>query len=474
VKGHSRILGFLALPVLALGLFWFAERRPGYFTNQIYLGGILLLEIVAVAVWHYEKAFFPVLMLSFLWAGTDLPLVGAANAVRWVFLFVGALVGVVKWAEGLQRRPFQAIHLMAFLCILSAAVSSMVSAHLPISLLKGASLLLLFLYGSFGARVAVRGREATFFRGLLISCEIASYFTAVLYIGLHFEFLGNPNSLGAVMGVVVAPILLWGVLVADDRGLRQRRAIAFGLASYLLFASLSRAGILACAIAATTLCLALHRGKLLIQGAFALVFLVAALAVLQPARFDALASSFTEDVVYKGKPEQGLLGSRKSPWQDTMAVIRESPWFGSGFGTDRREANAGADSLVATREGSAKEHGTSYLALLQYVGLLGIIPFGILILMVLLMIRRVCLWMWRTRSPYHYAVPLAMMCLAGLVHAIFEDWLFAVGYYLSVFFWTSVFILADLQPPTPQESVVLSSALRVPRGAGRVPLSVGQ
>jgi hypothetical protein len=37
-----------------------------------------------------------------------------------------------------------------------------------------------------------------------------------------------------------------------------------------------------------------------------------------------------------------------------------------------------------------------------------------------------------------------MVLAAGLVHAAFEDWLFAVGYYLCVFFWAFAFILIDL------------------------------
>src|ERR1700736_3258347 len=144
MKGSARILGLLSLPALVLALLWFADTHPGYFTNKTSLAGILLLEVVAFAVWHYEKGFFPVLMLAFLWAGVALPLVGAANLLRWVFLFVGAVVGVIKWGESVERRPFQPIHLVALLCILASAVSSMVSARLLVSLLKGASLFLLF------------------------------------------------------------------------------------------------------------------------------------------------------------------------------------------------------------------------------------------------------------------------------------------------------------------------------------------
>ncbi len=40
------------------------------------------------------------------------------------------------------------------------------------------------------------------------------------------------------------------------------------------------------------------------------------------------------------------------------------------------------------------------------------------------------------------------MLAAGLAHAAFEDWMFAVGYYLSVFFWAMAFILVDLLPET--------------------------
>jgi hypothetical protein len=43
-------------------------------------------------------------------------------------------------------------------------------------------------------------------------------------------------------------------------------------------------------------------------------------------------------------------------------------------------------------------------------------------------------------------VPVAMVLTAGLVHAAFEDWLFAVGYYLSVFFWVLAFAFLDILP----------------------------
>jgi hypothetical protein len=41
---------------------------------------------------------------------------------------------------------------------------------------------------------------------------------------------------------------------------------------------------------------------------------------------------------------------------------------------------------------------------------------------------------------------------AGLVHAAFEDWLFAVGYPLCVFFWALAFMLEDILPARVSEA----------------------
>ncbi|HEY6337915.1 MAG TPA: O-antigen ligase family protein [Candidatus Sulfotelmatobacter sp.] len=475
MKSGSQVLGFLAIPIVLLCLLYAAEIRPAYFTNFNYLGGVLLLEIVVVAVWHYEKWFFAILMVSFLWAGSSLPLSSAGSLVRWVFLGVGALVGLVKWSKVERGRHFSAIHLVALLCVLSAAVSSMVSNRIEISLLKSLSLFLLFLYCSCGARVAVAGRAAIFFRGFLLACEIVSYVSALCYLS-GFEVYGNPNSLGAVMGVVIVPVLLWGVLIAEDRNVRQRRTIALCLASYLLLFSFCRAGILASVLASTVLCFVLRRQQLFLKGAFILVFLLTVIAVVQPARFDALVSAFTADLIYKGKPEeQGVFGSRKSPWKDTADVIRESPWFGSGFGTDMVFGSTTWDSNYRTLEDANREHGNSYLALLQYVGLAGVVPFAVLLFLVVALIIRACHGIRRTADPRNYALPLVLICIGGLAHAFFEDWLFAVGYFLTVFFWSSVFLLNDLRPLATEEAVAhMSGGSRVSPLARSVRLTANQ
>jgi len=472
MKIGSEFFGLLAILFTAVLLFGLAEQRPAYFANVSFLGALLLLEVLVVAVWYYERWFFLGMMLIFLWAGTDLPLAGSGNAVRWVFLAVGALVGIVKWSKRNLRQHFTAIDLVALLSVMSAAVSSLVSSRVEMSLLKSASLLLIFLYGSYGAKVAVVGRESKFFPGLLTTCEVISYLAAISYAVLHFELFGNPNALGAVMGVVVVPILLWGFLTSEERHVRLRRGFALCLASYLLYLSVSRAGILACAVAVTVMCVALRRQHLLIKGAFVLIFLLAMVAVVQPRRFDALVSAFTEDVIYKGKRETGLLGSRKSPWQETVEVIKRDRnyLFGVGFGTAAGQQGTAEGLVFSSGGGLVREHGNSYLALAEYVGLLGIVPFLVLLGLVSHQIFRGCSGMWRTRDARPYVVPLVFVCTAGLVHAFFEDWLFAVGFYLTIFFWTSAFVLAELQSERALQSAIINRTWRKIPASAQVPL----
>jgi len=54
--------------------------------------------------------------------------------------------------------------------------------------------------------------------------------------------------------------------------------------------------------------------------------------------------------------------------------------------------------------------------------------------------------MRQTGSASSYAVPLTLFLAGALVHAGFEDWLFAVGYHTCVLFWSFAFVLPDLLP----------------------------
>ncbi len=434
------------LPViLVLALIALARSAPGYFNNQQYLAGFIFLQILLVCLWSYDRLFFPFLMVAFFWAGMDVPMTESWTMGRWIVLGAGALVGFARAMRfGLQRyHPF---HLAALFCVASALVSAMVSVLPQFSLMKAFSLLLLFLYGASGARLVLREPDR-FFRGLLLACEFSVYVSAFAYLVLGLEIWGNGNSLGAVEGVVAAPVLLWGALVAPTKNLRVRRAAACVGALYLVYFSVTRAAMLAAAFSMLVLLLSLRRNKLIVQGLVGVACVIAVTAIAAPRRFDDMKTAFVEGVIYKGHQGEGLLGSRVTPWQETTQVIQENPYFGSGFGTSiSGDKPFGEGGKFSSSSLTNREHGSSYLAITEWVGLLGILPFMLLILLTMQAIVRVCRFLLRTGDASHYSVPLMMVVIAGLVHAGFEDWLFAIGYYLTVLFWVLAFLLMDVVP----------------------------
>lgn len=440
----------VALPVLlAATMILLARSWPGYFTNPQYLLGIIFVQVLVVCLLFYDKAFFPLLMIGFLWAGIDVPMRESWTGGRWVVLGAGSLVGFVR-ALRMGVHRFTAFHLVASFCVGSAMVSALVSAVPQLSLMKAFSLGLLFLYGASGARLLLRQPDA-FFRWLLLACEFTVYASAFCYLVLGREIWGNPNSLGAIQGVVVAPLLLWGALVAAERNVQLRRAAACLASLGLVSFSVTRAAMLATCLSMLLLLIALRRHKLILQGLMGALCVVALTAIITPSRFDTFKTSLVSGVIYKGHQEQGILGSRLTPWQKTVQVISENPYFGSGFGASLAGDKPFGEVQRLASSSALREHGSSYLAIAEWVGLFGLMPFVVLIGLMIHAAWRVFLWVQRTGSPFHYSVPIAMVVVAALVHAAFEDWMFAVGYYMTVFFWTLCFLLMDVLPDPVRE-----------------------
>jgi O-antigen ligase len=464
-------LHWVGIGLGAILAMYFAYTHLYYFGSISFLGGILLLEILVAGIWRYDQRFFVLLMVAFLWAGLHVPMQGAWTSGRWVVLVAGAAVGCIAWMKT-PRRPFGALHLVAFFCICTAFVSATVSPFLQMASLKALSLLLLFLYCASGIRLAVLGREDRFFHGLLWGTEIAVYVTAICYFGLGESIWGNPNSLGASMSVGVFPVLLWGWFISDVPGVRLRRLAALLLCTYLVFFSGARAGMAAVVLVTLVFCVCLHQYKLLVKTAALLLVLIAVTGVFAPGKLDTKLGDLKDAVLYKGHKEEGVMGSRRTPWEKSIATIKEHPLFGTGYGTSPTGEDPGLSfGPVRSDAATVREHGSSYMTIAEWVGLLGGLPFVALLAVTVSNLWKVCAWMRRTRDPRHYSIPLAMVVVAGLAHASFEDWLFAVGYYLCVYFWCFAFLLPDLIPgavKVPGAVVVSRTFRQSPAGFGAV------
>jgi hypothetical protein len=432
--------------LLVLALVGLAYKSPSYFTNLKYLGTILFIEVIAAAIWMYRRAYFPLVLVTFLFAGMDLSLGSVWNVGRWVALGVGAFVGLSIVIKD-RCAPFRLFHLLSLFAVLAAVVSACASRYSSVALLKTLSLGLLFLYAAAGARLAVLGRENEFFSGLVNGSEIFVALIASSYL-FGFEVMGNPNSLGAVMGVVAAPLLLWGILVSETRAIQLRRTTLFIACVSLILFSHARASMAAALVSCGVMSLSLRRYRLLIQGA-ALVAIIASLtAVIYPETYSNAVPTLTNEVLFKGKDSSaGILSSRQSVWQQSLDSIKQHFWFGSGLGVSGKE-NAANDRLdrFSSTSSITTEHGSSYLAIIDWVGVLGILPFFALLSVTTRRVIQTVIWMASTRNVLHPSVPIAMVIVAGMVHAGFEDWMFAPGYYLTVFFWSLAFVMEDYIP----------------------------
>jgi len=450
---------------LALYLLYFHLQ---FFGSVSFLGGILLLELIIAALWKYRERFFVLLIISFLWAGMNVPLQSAGTAGRWVVLSAGAVVGFIIWTKTPDTH-FRSIHLIAFFCVCAALVSATVSSFIEMASLKALSLCILFLYCAAGARVAVLGREGRFFGGVLLGCEIAVYGTAVSSLALSRSIWGNPNSLGAAMGCAF-PILLWGWLTSDAGLVKGRRLVALLLCVYLVHFSMARAAMLSMMVVAVVFCICLHQYKLLVKIAALVLVVIAVSGMLAPDALNQQLRDLKDAFLYKGHKDEGLLGSRRSPWEKSIASIKEHPLFGTGYGTSPTGEHPGmGPGKFSSSAEEEREHGSSYITIAEWVGLLGVMPFVALLFVTVSNVWKVCAWMSRTADPTHYSIPMAMVVLGGLTHAAFEDSLFAVGSYLSLWFWVFAFVLADTVP----DPVEVPAVDAFPRASRPLPSGFG-
>lgn len=458
--------------VLAAGVAivaYLSIARPYYLASYSTLAVFIGAELMVAAVVRYRKVFFAVLMSVFLLAGAQISSQGTFLQARWVVLGIAAVVGVAVYINEGDHR-LSAFHLLAIFSLLSAAVSACVSQYPGESQLKTASLVLLFIYASTGARLAVPSlNPEIFFRRLLFACEGLVWITAICYLVLRFEIFGSPNSLGAVMGVVVVPMLLWGILIAASSSRRHLLGVEFIIAALLLMSSFARAGIGAAAIACVLLCVSLRRYRLLIKGMMASVVIAMAAITLVPhsnqgPEIDS-SQSIESAFLYKGHASSGVLGSRLSVWEQTWTSMKDNPWFGTGFGTSQISDDMTKLGYAAHHFDSwvVREHGNSYIAIAEWTGMLGVLPFYLLILLTATNVGRVFRWLRNTGDAFCPAAPVAAMVAAGLFNAAFEDWMFAVGYYLCVFFWAMAFILVDV---LPRASVVYAPERFIPSRVG--------
>jgi len=180
-----------------------------------------------------------------------------------------------------------------------------------------------------------------------------------------------------------------------------------------------------------------RRYRTLLMGVSLFAAILLNMFLLAPDRFQSASDTF----LYKKGEHGNFMDSRQKPWERSLRTFREHPWLGLGFGVADNSGDWHATYVTQGR--LTRERGSSYLTILETTGAVGTLFFVLLFLAVIREIWRVFAWLRRTGKVNQAAVVAASILLGGLVNAFFEDWLLAVGYYMSVIFWVLALSLRD-------------------------------
>jgi O-antigen ligase len=426
-------------PLVAAGsvifLLFLSVKRP-YLFGESSLLALMVLVVAGMIASQYETHFWTLMIAVFFWAGSGFPLAGAMNLFRWVVLGSGAFLALAYYARRSNRIPFNHLHLLALFTVVTAFASALVSVNPLMTVLKALSLAALFLYGSIGARILWSTNPEPFVRKLVVMAEVLVYFTAICSL-VSFPVWGNPNSLGLIMGCLCWPVLLWRFILPATGQRSPRRFIALLVCGALLIFSLSRASMIAAFLTSMFLLVGARRYRTLLMGVSLFAAILLNVFLLAPERFQATSDT----LLYKKGQHGQIMDSRRKPWERSVSVFREHPWLGLGFGA----ADNSADWRFAyvTQGQQTRERGSSYLTMLEGTGAIGTFFFALLLLALMRQVWTVFSWLRRTGKVNQPAVVAAAIILGGLANAAFEDWMLAVGYYMSVIFWVIALSLRD-------------------------------
>src|SRR5258708_4091072 len=438
---NSNLKSIRIFPLIAAGSILFllllSVKRP-YLFGEITVLGLLVLVIAALIASQYETHFWTLMIGVFFWAGSEFPLAGGMNLFRWVVLGLGAFLAIAYYARMSNRIPFNYLHLLGLFTVIAAFASALVSVNPVMTVLKSLSLAALFVYASIGARVLWSRNPEPFVRKLMLMAEGLSYFSAICYAA-SFDVWGIWKSWVLLVGCFGGRVLGCFSSPPPTRGGSPRRFIPLFLSGALLVLSLSRASMIAAFLASIFLLVGARRYRTLLAGVSLFAAILVNIFLLAPERFQ----SASDTLLYKKGEHGNFMDSRQKPWERSLATFREHPWLWLGFGA--ADNSTDQNFTYVTRGHLTRERGSSYLTMLETTGVIGTFFFALLLLALLQQVWRVFAWLRRTGNVNQPAVVAAAIVLGGLANAAFEDWLLAVGYYMSVIFWVLALSLRDLR-----------------------------
>jgi hypothetical protein len=387
-------------------------------------------------------------LLAFL--GSSMPIAGlggATSELRWAMLIALALGMLLRNSVQKSSSPWHPAQLSLFCFVLYAAVSSFYSANGLMTVLKAGTFGCLaaagLLYGRLesgdqrGGSCKLLGQVFWYAVIVALGCALTLVHVLPMRPGFFAGPFGNPNSLGAFIPMV-APVLLLYLVRSFDKAPQIRVANILLITAYLifLFMSRSRAGLGATFLACGWWLYFAHRR---VFGLFLGGALITAL--IFGLYFPENVQNVRQVYVYKGGSY--VFKSRADLLSATWEASKESPLIGVGFGVAKGYSEDWRFAFETA--GAGREKGSSFLALVEEVGLIGsgfvLLPLAWLLVNA---IRRLADFRRRHQMGEEFWVTLTLSaCLVGgLANASVEAWLTSAGFFSAVLFWLVFGVLA--------------------------------
>lgn len=375
------------------------------------------------------------LFLAFFLPNTQISQLGGPMFLgRWIVLFAVFGYAFLSSRGGLRQLPPLVAALLVAVSSLALTLPSSVN---PLLSLAKWGVLLTFLGFCllYFSRIQTRAEALWTLQPLLwlfvgivwtMPLGVQLYRQKLSILGYINGYLRFPNALGQFMVLLGLPAALY--LLETATSLRQRilSGATVLLAVYFSFACGSRTSAF---IAVFVVGVAFLRWKRLAgRLAFpAKILAVMAMLLLLPGYREQILS-FT----YKYPGVDSLLQSRASNWGATQESFRNRLWTGTGFGV--QETQEGVELSFETR-GDFREQGSTYLGMLEELGLLGAVPLFVVLLFVAI---KHSFHLWRARDPLRLL--LSRTVLAGLLWGVAENYLLYLGNAASILFFFSFFV----------------------------------
>ncbi len=251
------------------------------------------------------------------------------------------------------------------------------------------------------------------------------------------------GSLGAFLAVFGIPAVLYKIETTRDNRRRLMYGATLAVALYLVAASGSRISALG---AILVLGLALIRWKgLNSRSATAGKVLLILFALLMVPGQQQRIKAF----IYKYPGSTTLEDARGSYWRATKSAFRARPWTGSGLGVQAQQQEVKSRlSFVST--GRFREQGSSYLGMLEELGILGATPlFGVFLLIAF----KNGWFLLRSKDPLHLFFARSVAC--GLLWGVAGNYLLYLGGAFSILLFYSIFLQERLTQLERHERVAL-------------------